>query len=145
MAGMIGMRPARFLLWDGAGALLWSGSFFAAGLLLSDQIERVAERAAALGGRLVAALLALFALWLFRKYVQRRRFIRSLRMARISPEELKQRMDAGEAVVVVDLRGALDFALDPRRLPGALRLSAEELPARHEEIPRGGEVVLYCT
>lgn len=145
MAGMIGMRPGRFLLWDAAGALLWSGSFFVTGVLLADQIETIAERAAALGGRLVVLLLGLFALWLLAKYVQRQRFIRSLRVARITPEELKRRMDAGEEVVVVDLRGALDFELDPQRVPGALRVSAEELQARHAEIPRGREVVLYCT
>lgn len=145
MAGMIGMRLPRFLLWDGAGALLWAGSFFAAGLVLADQIETVAESAAALGGRLVAALLALFALWLLWKYVQRQRFLRSLRVARITPEDLKRRLDEGEEIVIVDLRGALDFELDPQRLPGALRLSAEDLETRHAEIPRGREVVLYCT
>jgi membrane protein DedA with SNARE-associated domain len=145
MAGMIGMRLSRFLLFDAAGALLWSACFFAAGFLLSDQIDAMAERAGALGGRLVALLLALFALWLSWKYVERQRFIRSLRVARITPEELKRRLDEGEEVVIVDLRGSLDFAADPKRLPGALRLSAEELQARHEEIPRGREVVLYCT
>ena len=79
------------------------------------------------------------------KYVQRRRFIRSLRVARITPEELKRRIDAGEDVVIVDLRGSLDFEIEPRRLPGARRFSAEALQARHLEIPRDREVVLYCT
>lgn len=145
MAGMIGMRLSRFLLWDGAGALLWSGAYLAAGLLLADQIETVAESAAVLGGRLVAGLLGLFALWLVWKYVQRQRFLRALRVARITPEDLKRRLDEGEEIVIVDLRGALDFELDPQRLPGALRLSAEDLETRHAEIPRGRDVVLYCT
>jgi rhodanese-related sulfurtransferase len=48
-------------------------------------------------------------------------------------------------VVVVDLRGALDFAADPRTIPGALRVSAEELAERHDLIPRDREIVLYCT
>ena len=47
--------------------------------------------------------------------------------------------------MIVDLRGSLDFAADPKRLPSALRLSAEELQVRHAAIPRGREVVLYCT
>jgi membrane protein DedA with SNARE-associated domain len=145
MAGMIGMPLHRFLLWDAAGALVWAGSFFLLGLVFSDQIELVAERAGRLGGRLVLVLLVLFAAWLSWKYVQRRRFIRSLRLARITPEELKQRMDAGEDVVIVDLRGSLDFEIEPRRLPGALRLSAEELQEGPLEIPRDREVVLYCT
>jgi rhodanese-related sulfurtransferase len=66
-------------------------------------------------------------------------------MARISPEDLRLKLEAGEEVVVVDLRGALDFAADPRTIPGALRLSAEELADRHDLIPRDREIVLYCT
>ena len=145
MAGMIGMRLHRFLLWDAAGALVWAGAGMLVGLAFSDQIETIAERAGGLGGRLIVLLLGLFALWLVYKYAQRQRFIRGLRIARITPEELKARMDAGDGVVVVDLRGSLDFALEPRRLPGALRFSAEELPDRHHEIPRDRDVVLYCT
>jgi membrane protein DedA with SNARE-associated domain len=145
MAGMIGMRLSRFLLWDAAGALLWVGTFFGAGAFFSDQIEGIAEGAAALGGRLGAALLALFAAWLAWKYAERQRFLRSLRIARITPDELKRRLDAGDDVVVVDLRGSLDFEIDPRTLPGALRFTAEELAERHQEIPRDRDVVLYCT
>jgi membrane protein DedA with SNARE-associated domain len=145
MAGMIGMCLHRFLLWDAAGSLLWAGSFLLLGVAFSDQIERVAEGAGQLGGRLVLLLLALFGAWLLWKYVQRRRFIRSLRLARITPEELKRRLDAGEEVVVVDLRGSLDFEIEPRRLPGALRLSAEDLHEGRLDLPRDREVVLYCT
>ena len=84
MAGMIGMRLPRFLLWDALGALLWSGAYFLVGLAFSDQIETIAERAAAFGGRFVVGLLALFALWLLYKYAQHQRFIRELRIARIT-------------------------------------------------------------
>jgi membrane protein DedA with SNARE-associated domain len=145
LAGMIGMRLSRFALWDGAGSLLWVGAFLLLGMAFHDQLESVAELVAAGVGRLGEALGALFALWLGWKYTRRRRFIRSLRVARITPEELKRRLDAGEAVVIVDLRGSLDLAHDPQTLPGALRMSAEELETRHVEIPRDRDVVLYCT
>jgi rhodanese-related sulfurtransferase len=79
------------------------------------------------------------------KFVQRRWASRRLSVARISPEELRQKLDAGEPLVVVDLRTALDVEVDPYAIPGALRITAEELEERHREIPRGREVVLYCT
>ncbi len=63
----------------------------------------------------------------------------------ISPEELKRAMDAREAIAVVDLRHPLDFLPDPRLIPGAIRISPEELAARHHEIPRDREVIVYCT
>jgi hypothetical protein len=60
------------------------------------------------------------------KWVQRRRFLRSLRIARVSQEELKHDVDAATAVCVVDLRSELDVA------------------AIHE-IPRDRDVIVYCS
>jgi membrane protein DedA with SNARE-associated domain len=145
VAGMMRMRLSTFLLWDVAGALLWGGAYFALGYAFSSQLESVAERVVALGGRLVglvAAALALYVLW---KYTQRRRFIREIAVARITPEELRRRLDAGEDVVVVDLRHSMEFEAEPATVPGAIHLLPDELDARHGEIPRDREVVLYCT
>jgi membrane protein DedA with SNARE-associated domain len=145
VAGMMRMRLARFLIWDVAGALLWAGSYFALGYAFSDQLERVAEIAAGLGGRLLALVGATLALYLAWKYAQRRRFIRELTVARITPDELHRRLDAGEDIVVVDLRHSLEFDADPATVPGAIHLLPEEIDAGHGAIPRDREVVLFCT
>jgi len=79
------------------------------------------------------------------KFIQRQRVSRRLRVARISPDMLKQKLDAGEPLVVVDLRAALDVEADPYTIPGALRITAEEIEERHREIPRDHDIVLYCT
>jgi rhodanese-related sulfurtransferase len=79
------------------------------------------------------------------KYAQRRRFLRELAVARITPEELRRRLDAGEDIVVVDLRHSMEFEAEPAMVPGAIHLLPDELDARHGEIPRDREVVLYCT
>lgn len=90
-------------------------------------------------------LAAAFAAYLAWKLFQRHRALRKLWIARIGPEELKQRLDANEPVVVVDLRHALDFEADPRMIPGALHIPMEELEQRHGEIPTDCEVVFYCS
>ena len=79
------------------------------------------------------------------KYVRRQRFIRELRIARITPAELRQRIDAGDPVMIVDLRQSLDFEADPGVIPGALHLTPDEIERRAAEIPRDRDVVLYCT
>ncbi len=145
LAGMFHMRLDRFLIFDSLGALLWAGSFLGLGYLFSDQLERVAETALDLGGWLAVVLVGGLALYIAWKYVQRQRFLHQLRVARISPEELKRRLDGGEEIVVVDLRHRLDFEVEPEVVPGAVHLTAEELEARHAEIPRDREIVLYCT
>ncbi len=145
LAGMLRMPRLRFLLWDGAGALLWAGSYSGLGYLFSEQLERVGAFALRLGtglGVLLGAALAAYLLW---KYVERRRFLRRLHIARITPEELQQKLAAGQEIAVVDLRHALEFDADSMKVPGALHLLPEELDRRHQEIPRDRDVVLYCS
>jgi rhodanese-related sulfurtransferase len=59
-------------------------------------------------------------------------------------DELKAALDRGERPFI-DLRHALEFVVDPRTVPTAVRISPDELPARNAEIPRDREAVLYCT
>ena len=90
----------------------------------------------------IGAALAAYIAW---KFVSRQRFLRKIRIARISPEELKAKLDGGEAVLIVDVRDRIDFEAEPTIIPGALHLTIEDLDQRHREIPREREIVLYCT
>ncbi len=144
LAGIFRMRFGRFLLFNTAGTLIWVGGFAGAGYAFGGQIERLAAGASGMGTWLFAALVGALVAYVLGKYVQRRRFIATLRVARMTPEELKRRMDAGEDIVVVDLRHSLDFEAEPEKIPGALHLKPEDLEQRHEEIPRDRDVVLYC-
>jgi membrane protein DedA with SNARE-associated domain len=145
LAAVIGMTLPRFLLWDAAGALLWAGGYLAVGFAFRDQIETAVQVAAGFGSRMSALVGLLFAAWLAWKWHDRRRFIRKLRTARITADELKGMLDAGESVLIVDLRAALEIERSPETIPGALRFDAGEIGARHHEIPRDRDVILFCT
>ena len=79
------------------------------------------------------------------KYVRRQLFFRRLRIARISPETLKAKLDAGEDVAILDLRSALDVAGTPVVIRGSRWIPAEALDERLAEIPRDRELVVYCS
>ena len=51
-------------------------------------------------------------------------------MDRITPEELRGKLEAGEPIAIVDLRHRLEFEADPRTLPGALRFDMSDLAQR---------------
>ena len=88
------------------------------------------------GGWLVAVpagSLAAYVLW---KFIQRRRFLRRLRIARITPKELMDKLTAKENISIVDLRQPMDIEAFPQMIPGALRIAMEEIEERHGEIPR---------
>ena len=145
MAGLFGMRPSVFLAWDGVGALLWSGGYMALGFIFSRQIELVVSIALRLGFTLAILIILTLGSYILYRYLQRQRFIRSLRIARISPDELMKKIKDGESLVIVDLRNKFEFEASPEKLPGALRLLPEQLEERAGEIPRDRDVILYCT
>lgn len=145
LAGIVGMPFGEFLLFTGLGGLLWAGAFVGVGWIFSAQLELVAAYAERLGSWalvIAGAAVAAHVLW---KFVARQRFLRTMRIARITPEELKARLDRGVETWVVDLRDRIDFEAEPSVIPGALHLSPDELETRHREIPRERDIVLYCT
>ncbi len=142
MAGLSRMAWWKFLGADGLGGFIWAGAFLGLGHVFRTQLEDVAAYAARMGGWLIVVVCGALALWIGWKYYQRRRFIKGLRVARIQPEDLKQRL--GD-VFILDLRTAEEFASDGSKIPGALWFDRKELEQRHLEIPRDRDVILYCT
>lgn len=145
LSGMLGMRFTRFLLYDGAGAFAYVGAFVALGYIFSRQLEDVARIALGLGVGLLFLLVVGLVLYILWKYIQRQRFLRTLRVNRITPEELKRKIDAGDEVAIIDLRHSMDFEADPNTIPGAIYLPSEEFDQRYGEIPPDREIILFCT
>lgn len=145
LAGIFRVGVRRFLAYDMIGSSLWVGAFAALGYIFSDQIEQIAVQAVQLGTLLVVILLGALALYIVGKYVQRRRILNRLRVARISPDDLNRMLTDGDDVMVFDLRQQLDFQAIPSGIPGAIRIAVEELEERHHEIPRDRDIILYCS
>jgi membrane protein DedA with SNARE-associated domain len=146
LAGMVGITRFQFIALDVAAALLWSGAWMSLGYVFSDALELVASRIARLSNSIGVVIGAGLAGYVLFKFVQRQRFLRSLRIARITPEELKRRLDSGDdTFAVIDTRSPLDVSVAPYVIPGALWIAAEEIERRQRELPRDREIVLYCS
>ena len=144
LAGLFKIGIPRFLFYNSLGALIWTACFVGFGYLFSNQLERIALQAAQLGASLALLMVGSLVMYVAYKFIHRQRLLRELRIARITVEELKQMMDAGEKVTIVDLRQPLDIEAAPYRIPGAIRISVEDLEHRHHEIDRDRDVILYC-
>jgi membrane protein DedA with SNARE-associated domain len=146
LAGMVGIARWQFLVLDIAAAILWAGTWMTLGYIFSDALDIVASWAGRLGNSLGVVIGVALGGYVAYKFIQRRRFLRSLRVARITPEELKRRLDGGdEMVAIIDTRSVLEVNAEPRAVPGALWIPAEEISRRQAELPRGRELVLYCS
>jgi membrane protein DedA with SNARE-associated domain/rhodanese-related sulfurtransferase len=145
LAGMSKTGFGRFLFFDGLGALLYGGSFVLLGYFFSKQIEQIALALASIGGSALELVAALLAGYIGFKLWQRHTLLRELRMARITVDELRQKQDAGEDVVILDLRSSAALQEDPSLIQGAIHLNLDDIERHRFDVPRDRDVVVYCS
>ena len=141
VAGLSGVERRQFFIMNAAGSAIWILALMLAGYL---PVERIHVASAVAPIVFEAALVALAANVVI-KYVQRRKFLKELYKLRISPHDVRQLMDAGERIVILDLRHPLDSVTDPRTLPGAIRVLPSEVTSHADILPKDEEIILYCT
>jgi membrane protein DedA with SNARE-associated domain/rhodanese-related sulfurtransferase len=145
MAANSGMKASRFFFFDGLGALLYTGVFILLGAIFSRQLDQVIDALERLGTGALALIIGLIALYLGYKFYQRHRLLKQLRMARITVDELHQKLETGEEVTILDLRSSAEVERNPLLIRGARHMTLDELKARREEIPRDRDIILYCS
>jgi rhodanese-related sulfurtransferase len=64
---------------------------------------------------------------------------------RITAEELKRRMEAGEDFTTIDTRNPQAWAETDTKIPEAIRVPLDELEQNLPRIPKDKPVVAYCT
>lgn len=64
---------------------------------------------------------------------------------RITVNELKKRMDAGEDFTVIDVRNPQAWAQSDTMMPDAIRVPIDDFKRHLSEIPKSRPVVTYCT
>jgi membrane protein DedA with SNARE-associated domain len=144
LSGILRMPFLRFMLFDSLGTCIWAGAFIGLGFLFSHQIEQAGDYAGWIGSLIWGLIFGGFVLTILWKYIGRRRFLHQFRFARISPEELKQKIEADQELLILDVRNILELEANPQTIPGALVLPLEKLETDFPELPKGREVILYC-
>jgi rhodanese-related sulfurtransferase len=69
----------------------------------------------------------------------------TMEVERITVDELKARLDAGDRIVVLDVRSPGSYSQNAFKIKGSVRMAPSEAVARASEIPMGREIVTYCT
>jgi rhodanese-related sulfurtransferase len=60
-------------------------------------------------------------------------------------DDLYQKVETGENVVILDLRSNAEVERDPSLIRGARHVTMDELKTRQHDIPRDQDVILYCS
>lgn len=64
---------------------------------------------------------------------------------RVTVDEVSERMERGEPFAFVDTRNPEAWAEADTKLPGAVRVPADEVEQHLHKIPRDRAVITYCT
>ena len=148
LAGAMGVRVLPFLIATSGSALLWAGASLGIGWIFHRQLSYVADWLESLGFWGLVFLGVALVGFIGLKIWRRKRFYRMLRMARITAAELNRLLSGNQETMVFDVRTDGGRRTDPRRIPGAKVLHAddsEELDRKLADLPRGRDIVLYCT
>ena len=144
LVGIVRMPPRTFVTFDSIGTFFWVGAFMGIGYFFSREIDL--EKIVLPDWEQVTVLIAIFvllALFITGKYLHRQYLLRDLFAHRITPKELKRKMDADEEIAIVDVRHHLEFEADPFMIPGAIYFPLEDLK-QFSAVPEGREMVTYC-
>jgi rhodanese-related sulfurtransferase len=142
MAGVVGVSPFAFVLFDLGGATLWTGVAASLGWIFRgavDDVLGVIESAGRLG---LTALACAFVLYVAVKFVQRQRLVRKLRMARVSVEELRSMLSGDPPPLVIDVRSA--GSRGTGIIPGSRWIEPRAPDEQLYGLPAVEEVVIYC-
>lgn len=150
IVGQAKIPYGTFVAYDMAGTLLWAGGWLFAGRFFGDAVERsqrLLNTLAHFAGMLVICAVVGAVIY---RFVRRQMFLGELRGLRLEPQQLRAMIadaqrEGKEPPFIVDLRHPLDVMAYPQVVPGALRIAPDDLVRSRELIPRGRDVVLYCT
>lgn len=144
LAGMSNMNAARFLAIDAVGSLLFGGGFICLGYFFSNQLEQIGAALSGIGTSALGLVAGAAAAYIGFKFWQRKRLLEELRMARITPADLRQMMEAGKELVILDLRSSIEAAAEAG-IEGAVHLTLDDVKQERYKIPRDREIVVYCS
>ena len=69
----------------------------------------------------------------------------AMEATRVTVEEVKERMGRGEQFVFLDARNPQAWGEADTKLPGAVRVLADEVERHLDDIPRDRAIITYCT
>jgi membrane protein DedA with SNARE-associated domain/rhodanese-related sulfurtransferase len=139
LAGQAGTRWTRFLVFDFLGAVLWVSGAVVLGAVFHEAVEALLTTLENLGHIALALLLLAVVLFVAFKWWQRQRFLREIRMARITSDELRTALQSSPKLMLVDVRTAESRA-QSGWIPGSINVrDVSEI-----RVEPDSAIVVYC-
>jgi membrane protein DedA with SNARE-associated domain/rhodanese-related sulfurtransferase len=146
LAGIEGSARSAFLAYDILGSFLWSAFYAGLGYLFANRLTLIAASMARFGAVLATVIGVPLACHLAWRIGVMARMLRHLRLRRITPLLLNEKIKAGEPIAIIDLLDFEEAQGDRAGIPGAVRMDPAGLRGRlHVVVPENLGLVLYCS
>ena len=114
------------------------------GEIFHDAIDSALAMLARWGEYGAALVIGALVLYVTLRLVDRQLFIRRLRMARISAQELAGLIDAGQNPIIFDVRSA-EARKSEGIIPGSIGARPDEISLVAAHYARDAEIIVYCS
>lgn len=145
LMGTLRAGLGRFLAYDTGGAVIFSVATVGVGYFLGwEMVDRMSAAASQMGVWLGWGFAAFGFAYVGWRLGHRLHVRKALRTVGLTAGELRRRREAGEEVVLLDVRSPLAMKEKPRVIPGAIRAGLDELEGVAATLPADQTIVVYC-
>ncbi len=146
LAGAEGATVKGFAAYDAGGSLLWSAGYTLLGFLFAHQLDGVLGIIGRFGTLLALVIGLPLLLYIAFRAIYLWRVIRQLRLRRISPAMLQQKIEERGKIAIFDLLNYEAREEGVAGIPGSVRVDPTRMrKSPRVAIPGGVSVVLYCS
>jgi len=142
IAGALKMPVGAFVVASIASAALWVGAAMGVGLVFSRQIDVALAWMTENAGLAASGVAMVVAAYIAMKAFQRWRLARHVNAARITIDELRDRLAQEPRPFLVDVGSRLAHQARPH-IPGARMLDLDAI-SRADDFPTDQDIIVYC-
>jgi membrane protein DedA with SNARE-associated domain/rhodanese-related sulfurtransferase len=146
LAGIEGSDRSAFLAYDSLGSFLWTALYAGLGYLFANRLTLIGTSMSRYGAVLAAVIgipLTCYVVWRIGIMAH---MLRHLRLRRITPLLLNEKITAGKLIAIIDLLDFEEGHGDRAGIPGAVRMDPARLRSRlRVVVPENLGLVLYCS
>lgn len=144
MSGALGVSTGRFVAFSMSGSVLWAGTGLLLGATFHKSVDKLLDAMSTMGTTALIFVLSLLGLFILYKYVERRRFLSSMDVERISMAEFTSLINEGQQPIVIDARSMTAQQLEAA-IPGALPFDAGNVQGFMAGLDKERHIVVYCS
>jgi membrane protein DedA with SNARE-associated domain len=142
LAGIMGMSAWRYAALDSAGSLLWASAGLSLGAAFGS---KVLSRLESVRYALLLLLILMIGFYILFRIGYRIYLAKYHPVPRMQADELRQRLSSDTPPLLVDLRNPSAYSESLLTLPGAIRIPPDDIDPYIRKLPKGKEVIFFCT